>query len=185
MNGESYSGSEYTINCKLGEDISAKWPTAGNISGTSSTFYGWKPSNSSSVFVSKRFEVTEDMIGSQTNGSTTVYTGRWENGTKVILHYMLQNADDDGYTDSEKFYQEAYSSGNFSAKSIYGYKNVKSENKKINGGTKMKATVGMKVTGYSGSCIGVIIDSHYYIGTITKVNKKSIKVNITEVINTQ
>ena len=25
----------------------------------------------------------------------------------------------------------------------------------------MKATVGMKVTGYSGSCIGVIIDSHY------------------------
>ena len=135
MNGESYSGSEYTISCKLGEDISAKWPTAGNISGTSSTFYGWKPSNSSSVFVSKRFEVTEDMIGSQTNGSTTVYTGRWENGTKVILHYMLQNADDDGYTDSEKFYQEAYSSGSFSAKSIYGYKNVKSENKKINGVT--------------------------------------------------
>ena len=58
------------------------------------------------------------------------------------------------------------------------------KNKKINGGTKMKATVGMKVTGYSGSCIGIIIDSHYYIGTITKVNKKSIKVNITEVINT-
>lgn len=48
----------------------------------------------------------------------------------------------------------------------------------------MKAIVGMKVTGYNGSCIGVIIDSHYYIGTITKVNKKSIKVNITEVINT-
>lgn len=51
-------------------------------------------------------------------------------------------------------------------------------------GTSMKAAVGMKVTGYSGSCIGVIIDSSYYIGTITKVNKKSIKVNITEIITT-
>lgn len=136
MNGESYTGSEYTISCKLGEDISAKWPTAANISGTSSTFYGWKPSNSNTVFVSKRFEVTEDMIGSKTNGSTTTYTARWENGTKIILHYMLQNADDDGYTDSKKFYQEAYtSSGSFNAKSIYGYSNVDSKNttKTING----------------------------------------------------
>ena len=46
----------------------------------------------------------------------------------------------------------------------------------------MKAIVGMKVTGYKGTCIGLIIDANYHIGTITKVNKKSIKVNITEVI---
>ena len=43
----------------------------------------------------------------------------------------------------------------------------------------MKAIVGMKVTGYKGTCIGLIIDANYHIGTITKVNKKSIKVNIT------
>lgn len=48
----------------------------------------------------------------------------------------------------------------------------------------MKVAVGMKVTSYSGSCIEVIIDSHYYIDTVTKVNKKSVKVNITEVTNT-
>jgi len=31
---------------------------------------------------------------------------------------------------------------------------LRGKNKKINGGTKMKATVGMKVTGYSGSSSG-------------------------------
>lgn len=64
------------------------------------------------------------------------------------------------------------------------YIDVQGDKQTLMEGTSMKATVGMKVTGYSGSYIGVIIDSHYYIGTIIKVNKKSIKVNITEVINT-
>ena len=48
----------------------------------------------------------------------------------------------------------------------------------------MKATVGIKVTGYSGSCIGVIVGSSCYMRTVTKVNKKRIQVNITEIINT-
>ena len=49
----------------------------------------------------------------------------------------------------------------------------------------MKAIAGMKVTGYKGTCIGLIIDANYHIGTITKVNKKSIKVNITVLLLTE
>ena len=47
-----------------------------------------------------------------------------------------------------------------------------------------KAQVGMKVEGYHSHCVGLLIEAHRYLGTITKVNKKSIRVNITENINT-
>ena len=46
----------------------------------------------------------------------------------------------------------------------------------------MKATVGTKVEGYKSYCIGIVIDSVRYIGTITKVNKKSIRVKLEEQI---
>ena len=42
----------------------------------------------------------------------------------------------------------------------------------------MKATVGMQVEGYRSQCIGVIIEATRYLGTITKVNKKSIRVQL-------
>ena len=48
----------------------------------------------------------------------------------------------------------------------------------------MKATVGMKVEGYKSQCIGIIIEATRYLGTITKVNKKSIRVQLNEVVST-
>ena len=48
----------------------------------------------------------------------------------------------------------------------------------------MKATVGMQVEGYRSQCIGVIIEATRYLGTITKVNKKSIRVQMHEMIHT-
>ena len=44
----------------------------------------------------------------------------------------------------------------------------------------MKAQVGMKVRAYEGSCIGIIIQSTEWQGEIIKVNKKSIRVRLTE-----
>ena len=44
----------------------------------------------------------------------------------------------------------------------------------------MKAQVGMKVRAYEGSCIGIIIRSTEWQGEIIKVNKKSIRVRLTE-----
>ncbi len=48
----------------------------------------------------------------------------------------------------------------------------------------MKAQTGMKVQGYSSSCIGILIQATRYNGTITKVNRKSIRVHITESVST-
>ena len=44
----------------------------------------------------------------------------------------------------------------------------------------MKAEVGMKVRAYKGSCIGLLIQSTEWQGEIVKVNKKSIRVRLTE-----
>ena len=144
IGGKTYTRStsqNYTITCKFGEDISSKWPTADNISGNGNTaFYSWQINGQGTDFVSKRFEVTTEMLKNTDNNSHTKYKAHWKSGTKVILHYMLQKPDatgseynEDNYTDSEKFYQEAYTSNGFSAKEIYGYTHVSDKNKDING----------------------------------------------------
>lgn len=48
----------------------------------------------------------------------------------------------------------------------------------------MKAAEGMKVKAYTGRCIGIIIEATTWQGTITKVNKKSIRVNLNEMTST-
>ncbi len=48
----------------------------------------------------------------------------------------------------------------------------------------MKAQTGMKVQGYRSSCVGSLIQATRYNGTITKVNRKSIRVHITESVST-
>lgn len=47
----------------------------------------------------------------------------------------------------------------------------------------MKATVGMKVTAYTGRCIGILIESTTWQGEVVKVNKKSIRVRLTESVS--
>ncbi len=44
----------------------------------------------------------------------------------------------------------------------------------------MKAQVGMKVKAYTGSCIGILIQSTERQGEIIKVNQKGIRVRLTE-----
>lgn len=39
---------------------------------------------------------------------------------------------------------------------------------------------GMKVEAYTGKCVGIIIQSTTWQGEVTKVNKKSIRVKLTE-----
>ena len=73
------------------------------------------------------------MIADSKNNSTTTYKALWESGRTVELHYMLQNADDDGYTDDPNYRQSAItSSDNFNAKEIDGYNYTKTTTEKIN-----------------------------------------------------
>ena len=46
----------------------------------------------------------------------------------------------------------------------------------------MDVKVGMNVNGISSDCIGLTIDEYHHLGTIVKVNTKSIKVKVSEVI---
>ena len=48
----------------------------------------------------------------------------------------------------------------------------------------MKAYTGMKVQAVDGKCIGIVIEETKWTGTITKVNKKSIRVDLTEEVRT-
>ena len=126
--GTKYTGSNYTITAVLGEDISAKWPTASQIYGSSSTFRSWKPSNTNTEYVTKRFEVTTDMISG--SSTTITYTAQWENDlTEYKVEYYLQDADGSGYTLSTRYSQTYYysSGSNLSAKNIYGYTYQKSK----------------------------------------------------------
>ena len=43
--------------------------------------------------------------------------------------------------------------------------------------------VGMKVEAYEGRCIGILIQATRWQGEITKVNRKSIRVRLTECVN--
>ncbi|MGC4020354.1 MAG: InlB B-repeat-containing protein [Muricomes sp.] len=132
MGGTNYKNSDYTFTAKIGEDISAKWPLGNNITGNTTPFYGWERSGSSTLFVSKRIYVTEDMLQSKDDGSTTTYKANYQQGNTVELHYMLQNANDNDYTDSPLYRQSAVTSGNFSAKAIDGFTNTKTETKTQN-----------------------------------------------------
>ncbi|WP_199612706.1 InlB B-repeat-containing protein, partial [Blautia sp. OF03-15BH] len=135
IGGNTYraGGTPYSFTARLGEDISAKWPTKTNISPKDNSFYGWDSSHSSIQFVSKRFNLTKGMLASSANKSTTTYTSLWRTGTPVELHYKLQNADDDEYTDDEKYRQSAtsYRNATFNAKEIDGYTYTYTETKNI------------------------------------------------------
>lgn len=80
IGGKTYSagGQErYSFTARLGEDISTKWPTADHISGDDN-FYGWNTPHSNTTFVSKRFNLTKNMIADSENNSTTTYTAIWK-----------------------------------------------------------------------------------------------------------
>ena len=124
---------DYTMTVKLGQDISSAWPS--NATGTykkssgwfgggstyTVAFNGWLNSSENVRYVTKRTTVTEDMLPK--SGTSITYTAQWTTSASTYtVHYWLQNADDDGYTDSE-VYSQTYtsSSGNLSAKDITGY----------------------------------------------------------------
>ncbi|MCH4222936.1 MAG: InlB B-repeat-containing protein, partial [Solobacterium sp.] len=132
INGQTYTGSSYTVEMRLGEDISSKWPTATNVTvSRGNKFEGWtqtKYFNGGTIYVSKRLVADTDILPS--NGTTRTYYGYYPGNTqKYELHYYLQNANDDGYTDSPDYQQTAYAQNTFLAKTILGYEHDSSRDK--------------------------------------------------------
>jgi uncharacterized repeat protein (TIGR02543 family) len=127
--GNTYtnSGPHYSFTAKYGEDVSAKWPTASNMNKVNSVDYakyfeGWAGGNTTSLFSSMRWNVTPEMIKTDTEQATQYYTGYWKTDLKqVALHYWVQNTDDNNYSELAGYAQKANTSGSFSAKDIAGF----------------------------------------------------------------
>lgn len=131
MGGTQYTrnGTQYTFKAKYGQDISKLWPTGGDFSHKTNTswdnnFYGWIMEGSRTVYASKRLVLSADMIASTNNGSTTTYNSTWGAKNKFELHYMLQNTDDNRYTDSPDYRQHnaLSDSEGYNQKDIAGFK---------------------------------------------------------------
>ena len=114
----STTTSTYSFDVKLGQDISSLWPSADS---TSRYFVGWQKNGQGTNYATKQLIMNSDLL--PTSGTTLTFYAHWENNaTTRTVNYYLENADDDGYTLSEK-YSQTYSStgGTLNPKEINGY----------------------------------------------------------------
>ena len=135
IGGQSYNNYNYRIeDVVLGRDISSVWPSGSQVTRRTSTNYrfaGWNNpyntygTNSSRIlYVTKRFEVTNELIrGADATSREKVYQAYWRtNLTTYALQYWLQDADNSSiYTKSNYYSEDVYSSGNFNGKEIAGF----------------------------------------------------------------
>lgn len=115
VNGTSYTGSQYKIsNVVLGQDISSQWPTSVNsvTSGrTTYQFKGWYDSSDTIYYVTKRYEVTKDMIEKGMTNNEKTFVAHWQRGliTKQVDYY-LQSANDPNVYELSSKYSQFYNS---------------------------------------------------------------------------
>ncbi|MCF2665829.1 InlB B-repeat-containing protein [Streptococcus alactolyticus] len=122
INGDEYVNKTYTIdNVVLGQDISTTWPSGTQVSSDvwwrSYTFYGWRPiKNNPTVgnafYVTKRFEVTADLVKAADSQHKVTYQSYWlRDAHSYTVNYYLQ--DENGkYQLSDKYSQTFYSHQN-------------------------------------------------------------------------
>lgn len=125
VNGTSYTSSQYRIsNVVLGQDISSQWPTSVNSVTSGKTTYqfkGWYNSSDRIYYVTKRYEVTEDMIekGMNTNNEKT-FVAYWQSGLSLYyVNYYLQDAHNTSVYTNSLYSQSFYrSNDSLSGKNI-------------------------------------------------------------------
>ena len=128
VNGTSYTSSQYRIsNVVLGQDISSQWPTSVNSvtrGRTTYQFKGWYNSSDRIFYVTKRYEVTKDMIekGMNTNNEKT-FVAYWQSGLSLYyVNYYLQDADNTSVYTNSSYSQSLYrSNDSLSGKDIDGF----------------------------------------------------------------
>ena len=130
INGTTYRNTRGaqapSFTAKLGQDISSLWPTEIK---NASNFEGWRgPKSSASgsqgtLNVTKRVNLTKDMIYNTDNSRKTVYSAEYGGNVVVNVEYYLENAEDEGYSLSTELSQNnvRVSGGTFSAKNIEGF----------------------------------------------------------------
>mgnify|MGYP002769028490 CR=1 FL=1 len=109
-NGSDYYNSNYTIqNVVLGQDISSQWPSGDDVTDTYNyySFAGWSSDTTIGLFVTRRYEVTEDMILRADSSNRKTYTANWRTGliTKQVDYYLQSANDPNVYELSSKYSQ--------------------------------------------------------------------------------
>ncbi|WP_307976493.1 hypothetical protein [uncultured Streptococcus sp.] len=125
VNGNNYTDSKYTIsNLVLGQDVSPNWPLNVNDISSWYKFRGWYDSAATIYYVTKRYEVTNDMIAGADSSHQRVFIARWQSSLQQYrVHYYLQNADNPKIYDNSAYSQDYNAStANLSAKDIDGFK---------------------------------------------------------------
>lgn len=128
VNGTSYTSSQYRIsNVVLGQDISSQWPTSVDSVTSGKTTYqfkGWYNSSDRIYYVTKRYEVTKDMIekGMNTNNEKT-FVAYWQSGLSLYyVNYYLQDAHNTSVYTNSLYSQSFYrSNDSLSGKNIDGF----------------------------------------------------------------
>lgn len=113
-NGSDYYNSNYTIqNVVLGQDISSQWPSGDDVTDTYNyySFVGWSSNTTTVLFVTRRHEVTVDMILGADSSNRKTYTANWQTGliTKQVDYY-LQSANDPNVYELSSKYSQFYNS---------------------------------------------------------------------------
>lgn len=122
IGGSSYTGSQYRISdIVLGQDISSIWPSGSQVTSSGNNrFSGWYNSNNSygssnpsglTLYVTKRLEVTTDLIrGANVNGQKT-YQAYWRAGLIAkTVDYYLQSADNSNVYEISAEHSQTYNS---------------------------------------------------------------------------
>ena len=133
INGYEYVDKTYTIdNVVLGQDISTTWPSGTQVSSddwwaSRCHFYAWLPiTNNPTVgnafYVTKRFEVTADLVKAADSQHKVTYQSYWlRDGDPYTVNYHLQDENGD-YQLSDKYSQTFYSpQNNLNPKEIDGF----------------------------------------------------------------
>ncbi|MGI6221720.1 MAG: MBG domain-containing protein [Coriobacteriales bacterium] len=119
------SSNRYSFTAKLGQDVSADWPSNGgnatiwdNNNRNKQYFYYWNCQDT--PYASKILRITDELLPNGTSTNIAV-SGAWRNNnSNVQINYLLQNADDDDYTLST-LYSQAVPQANYTHKQIAGY----------------------------------------------------------------
>ncbi len=121
----STTTSTYSIDVKLGQDISGLWPSAG---ANNRYFTGWYMNGTSGgAFATKQLIMNTELLPN--SGTSRTFYARWSTSSSTrTINYWLQNADDNGYTKSDTYSQTVYSSNTFTPKEIAGYTYDHSQN---------------------------------------------------------
>lgn len=152
-NGSDYYNSNYTIqNVVLGQDISSQWPSGDDVTDTYNyySFVGWSSNTTTVLFVTRRHEVTVDMILGADSSNRKTYTANWQTGliTKQVDYY-LQSANDPNIYELSSKYSQFYNS---QANTMLNPKNIAG------------FTITEKPSGYPNST------GYYYYGSIYVVD---------------